>query len=248
MSFTVVDFAERPDLQRVGGALIAAAWPRFMQEDAVANRLWGKLYSEFPRFQFVLLREGTDELVAVGNSVPLALEGGADALSPEGWDWAMTKAFDDAEQGRKPNVQCAISVSIAPSAQGQGISTRAIETMRSIGRVHGLGALFAPVRPMHKSRYPLTPMERFISWQDDAGLPFDGWLRVHARLGASIVGVCPHSMHISGSVADWEGWTKMRFPETGDYVVPHALVPVHIDREVDLGTYVEPNVWMRHAL
>jgi hypothetical protein len=29
-------------------------------------------------------------------------------------------------------------------------------------------------------------------------------------------------------------------------VVPDALVPVEIDRERDLGRYVEPNVWLRH--
>ena len=38
----------------------------------------------------------------------------------------------------------------------------------------------------------------------------------------------------------------MAFPESHDYVVPEALVPVTISREDDLGLYVEPNVWMRH--
>jgi hypothetical protein len=49
-------------------------------------------------------------------------------------------------------------------------------------------------------------------------------------------------------VADWESWTGIEFPETGIYVVAEALVPVEVDREKDLGTYVEPNVWMRHTL
>ena len=35
-------------------------------------------------------------------------------------------------------------------------------------------------------------------------------------------------------------------PEEGDYVVPGALVPVRF--EGGRGTYVEPNVWMRHPL
>ncbi len=55
-------------------------------------------------------------------------------------------------------------------------------------------------------------------------------------------------MRISGSVTDWEGWTGMRFPDTGSYVVPGALVPVEIDRERDEGVYVEPNVWMHHTV
>jgi hypothetical protein len=49
-------------------------------------------------------------------------------------------------------------------------------------------------------------------------------------------------------VAEWEEWTDMAFPQTGEYVVPGALVPVTIDRERDERRYVEPNVWMRHPL
>jgi hypothetical protein len=37
-------------------------------------------------------------------------------------------------------------------------------------------------------------------------------------------------------------------PESGEYVVPGALELVTIDRNVDRGTYVEPNVWMVHPL
>ena len=55
-------------------------------------------------------------------------------------------------------------------------------------------------------------------------------------------------MRISGSVAEWEDWTKLVFPESGTYVVPGALVPVEIDRERDEGVYVEPNVWMHHKV
>src|ERR671931_549717 len=81
-----------------------------------------------------------------------------------------------------------------------------------------------------------------------AGLPFDPWIRLHHRLGAEILAVAPRSLDVRGTVAEWEEWTGMAFPETGEYVVPGALVPVTIDRERDEGRYVEPNVWMRHAL
>jgi len=55
-------------------------------------------------------------------------------------------------------------------------------------------------------------------------------------------------MTIPGTIAEWEDWAKMVFPETGSYVVSGALEPVEIDREADQGLYVEPNVWMRHRL
>ena len=54
-------------------------------------------------------------------------------------------------------------------------------------------------------------------------------------------------MTITGTVAEWEDWAQMSFPETAEYVVPDALGLVQIDCEHDRGTYVEANLWMRHA-
>ena len=48
-------------------------------------------------------------------------------------------------------------------------------------------------------------------------------------------------------MADWETWTEMAFPESGEYVFPHVLSVVAIDRDADVGAYWEPNVWMLHA-
>ena len=53
-------------------------------------------------------------------------------------------------------------------------------------------------------------------------------------------------MRITGTVAEWEAWTGMAFPESGDYVFPEGLAPVHDRPRADLGTYWEPNVWMVH--
>jgi hypothetical protein len=40
----------------------------------------------------------------------------------------------------------------------------------------------------------------------------------------------------------------MSFPESGEYVVPGALQPITIDREQNMGSYEDPNVWMRHLV
>ena len=100
------------------------------------------------------------------------------------------------------------------------------------------------MRPSLKHRYPLVPAERYIEWRREDGKLLDPWLRVHESAGARLVGVAPRSMRISGTVASWEEWTQMAFPESGTYIVPGALVPVEIDREGDEGVYVEPNVWI----
>ena len=105
-----------------------------------------------------------------------------------------------------------------------------------------------PLGEPMKTLYPLTPMERYVQWRRPDGLPFDPWVRVHARFGAELVQVCESSMRINGTVDAWESWTGMAFPESGSYVVDGALVPITIDREADRGEYVEPNVWMRHPV
>jgi hypothetical protein len=56
----------------------------------------------------------------------------------------------------------------------------------------------------------------------------------------------PRSMRITGTVGEWESWTGMQFPGTGDYVFPAGLATVHIDRDRDRGEYWEPNVWIIH--
>jgi hypothetical protein len=105
----------------------------------------------------------------------------------------------------------------------------------------------APVRPSLKDRYPTIPVERYALWTRPDGSPFDPWVRVHTLLGARIGPVIPSSLHITGTVQEWESWTQMRFPETGDYVFPAGLATVHIDRERDLGEYWEPNIWIIHT-
>jgi GNAT superfamily N-acetyltransferase len=215
------------------------AWPRFMLHDPIANTYFGRVRDEFPELQLVLL-DG-DEVVAHGDTAPVAWDG---EPQPRGVDWALETAFSGAE----PTTLCALQVVIIPEAQGRGLSSGVVRGMASLAREAGLDGLIAPVRPSHKHRYPLTPIERYVEWRRADGLLLDPWLRVHERLGAEGLAVARGSMRIPGTVPEWEEWTGMAFPDSGDYVVEGALVPVRIDRERDQGLYVEPNVWMRHPV
>lgn len=57
----------------------------------------------------------------------------------------------------------------------------------------------------------------------------------------------PESLLITGTVPEWESSTGLPLPESGTYVFPHGLAPLEVGRDRDLGTYWEPNVWVRHA-
>lgn len=246
-AYTVATLSERPDLLETADQVSLLAWPEFMLNDPVANRLWDRLADDLPDYQFVLL-DAAENVLAYGNSIPFVWDGHYESLRDDGWDWVLQAGFDALDRGAAPTAASALSISIPPQNQGLGLSKIMVQAMRDIVRRHGLTDLVAPVRPNLKPRYPLTPIERYIQWTTDDGAPFDAWMRVHWRLGATLVKPCHNSMRIEGSVATWEAWAGMRLPETGDYVVPGALVPVHIDRERDLGRYIEPNVWMHHRL
>ena len=239
---------DRADYREIISFISEAVWPEFMHHDPVVNRHWDDLYTRFPEYQFALLDADSGEVVGLANSVPLAWDGDPTDLPDEGIDWAFSQSVTDHEAGRLPRTQCAIQIAIAPGHQGRGLSSRFVREMASIGASQGLARLIAPVRPSLKSRYPLTPMDHYIQWKDPNGLPFDPWLRVHARLGADLIKVCHQAMRIAGTVAEWEAWTGIVFPESGPYVVPGALLPVEFDLAADLGTYIEPNVWMVHKV
>jgi GNAT superfamily N-acetyltransferase len=224
---------------------IAAEWPKFMLHDPAANLLTN-CYEELPDFQFVLVDPVSGESAALGNSAPLAYSGQMSGLPDRGWDWAITKAIDDLHTGGNVNLLCALQVVVFRPYKGKGISSLVVRAMKENGRRHGLSEMIAPVRPTLKHIYPLTPIEDYVEEKDDDGYPFDPWLRVHVKLGGRIVKPCHKSMQIAGRVAEWERWTGQSFPSSGKHIVPFALEPVEINLERDLGTYIEPNVWVYH--
>jgi len=243
----LITAADRADLRERADEVTLPSWPEFILHDPAARR-WNELYDRFPHFQFALADPENGEIVAVGNSLPLAWDGDPADLPDTGWDLAVAQGLSDDVEGRQRHTHCALQIVVSQHHRGKRLSSAAVATMKSIGREQGLRTLIVPARPTLKSRYPLTPMDRYITWTDEAGLPFDPWLRVHARLGGRIVKVCPQSMRITGTVAECEHWTEMKFPDSGRYIVPGALCPVEIDRAADLGLYLEPNVWIAHAL
>jgi hypothetical protein len=146
------------------------------------------------------------------------------------------------------NALGAMQIAIRAGARGSGLSGTMVGAMRAGAKAAGYRAVIANVRPTWKERYPLIPIQSYARWMREDGLPFDPWMRLHARLGGRIVRASHQALIIRGSVADWEAWTGMAFPESGEYVVPRATQPITIDRERDEGVYHDQNVWMVHDI
>ncbi len=246
MTLTVVSLAERPDLT---GAMwsMPSSWPRFMLQDLVAEVLYRRVAVDFPAHQLLALDED-GELVGRVNTVPFAWTGEDDDLPDLGWDGVLQRAFRGLERGDRPTAVSLLEARVVPDRQGRGLSASLLAAARAAVRGLGHADLFGPVRPTEKHREPHTPMREYVARTRDDGLPADPWLRVHVRLGARVVRVCPVSMTIPGTLAEWREWTGLPLDRSGPAEVPGALVPVHVSVEQDAVVYVEPNVWVHHRL
>jgi hypothetical protein len=239
----VVTLATRPELEDQVELLHENAWDKFLE--GAPWRYWDSLFEVFAEFQILLCQR--DKVIGLGHSVPFVWDGTTDDL-PATLDGIIERALTDRRHGRSPTTLSALAAIVEHEHHNRGLSSVIIREMLSLGSKHGLECLVAPVGPILKHLYPLTPMERYVRWKRADGSPFDPWIRVHWRLGGEVLCVAPATAISTGTVAEWEEWTGMSFPESGAYVVAGALQPVQIDRERNVGRYEDPGVWMRHRI
>jgi GNAT superfamily N-acetyltransferase len=243
----VIRYSDRPDLWKDTATITREVWPEYNLHSEDPHGYWDRLFDEFPEFQFVLYAEQQQDVIAEGHTIPCAWDGTPEGLG-DGIDWMVAAAFQARESGAHPTALCALAAEIRPQFQGGGLANRMLDVMADLAVNAGLTHLIAPVRPSFKDRYPITPIEQYVTWTRRNGEPFDPWIRIHTRRGGRIVKPIPHSMRITGTVAEWEEWTGMRFPGDGQYTFPAGLAPVLIDHVQNRGSYWEPNVWIVHAL
>ena len=220
----VVRYSERPELWDSISDLSDEVWPEYNTHGQTLNYYWNQLYDVFPDWQFVLYDPGEAVVLAEGHTVPLAWDGTDPGLGP-GIDATVTAGFALQAAGGKPTAASALAAEIPPRHQGRRLSGVLLGAMSRLAHDAGLSHLIAPVRPNLKDRYPTIPIERYAHWTRPDGEPFDPWVRVHTRMGARIGPAIPHSLHITGTVAEWESWTRMPSPRRATMSSPTAWRP-----------------------
>lgn len=225
--------------------LFSEGFPEFITADRLVKEYIGRVREWFADLNLMLV-DDRDVPVASGWGVPIHWDGRTESL-PTGYTQALVRAVEGREEGTTPNTLMICGAIVTPSLKGRGLAARTLEALRDAAKEAGWRQVIAPVRPTMKARYPVTPIETFVRWTREDGLALDPWIRTHQRLGADILAPAPASQTMTGTVAEWEGWTGMAFPESGDYVIPDGLSMLRIDRQTDQGVYQEPNVWMRHC-
>jgi GNAT superfamily N-acetyltransferase len=225
--------------------LFSEGFPEFITADRLVKDYIGRVGEWFADLNLMLINEH-DVPVASGWGVPIHWDGLPETL-PTGYTQALVRAVEGREQGIEPNTLVICGAIVTPRLKGHGLAGETLKALRQTAKDLGWSQVIAPVRPTTKAQYPLTPIENFMGWRRLDGMAFDPWVRTHQRLGAEILSAAPASQTMTGTVAEWERWTGMAFPESGDYVIPGGLSLLGIDRSADEGVYREPNIWMQHS-
>ncbi|MER5374480.1 GNAT family N-acetyltransferase [Streptomyces sp. NPDC002553] len=224
--------------------LFSEGFPAFITADRLVKEYIGRVRAWFADLDLMLVDEDGAP-VAAGWGVPVRWDGQVGTL-PSGYTDALVRAVEGRERGVEPDTLVICGAVVTPALQGRGLAGRMLSALRETGRAAGLERVVAPVRPTTKARYPVTPIDAFMRWRRPDGTALDPWIRTHERLGARILAAAPASQTMTGTVADWERWTGLALPESGEYVIPDGLSVLRVDVESDAGVYEEPNVWMRH--
>ncbi|KOV80970.1 hypothetical protein ADL03_30990 [Nocardia sp. NRRL S-836] len=221
---------------------MSGEWPLFVLKDPVSNRYREAVREHFPQYD-VLVVDG-DEVLAHAVAVALRWDGSPAALPDGGYDGAIVQSVREHENGVEPDTLCVLAATVRGDRSGRGLAGVVLTALRERAVQRGLRRVVVPVRPTTKASHPLTPMADFAAWTRDDGLHPDPWIRTHQRLGATVLGPAERSMVVTGTAAQWERWTGVRFPRPGRYVVPGGHDVVAFDG--DQGVYEETNLWMRH--
>ncbi|MFI6899890.1 N-acetyltransferase [Nonomuraea sp. NPDC050394] len=246
MSLRITTLAERPEFAESLWDM-DTAWPEFMLNDPIADLFYAVATTHYA--DYILVADDSDEpgrMVARGCMIPFNSRDGE--LPEDGWDAVIRRGWLTRDSGTKPDAVSALEITIRKDLLGAGLSRHMVAAMRERAARLGYSELLAPVRPNQKHLEPRTPATEYAFRTRADGLPYDAWLRVHVRAGATVEKVAHRSMTISGTLGEWRKWTGLPFDAEGPVEVPGALVPVHCDVTHDHAVYVEPNIWVRHSL
>ena len=243
--FRIVPYREHPSLVDQIANFETDAYPPYIDQDPVWADIAPHFYDEFANFQFFIVDDENDKMVGACNNVAFGWDGNAEHLP--GYHQMLTKALVDWRNGTKPNTMSPVQVIIDPDYRGKGLPELAFDETARLTREHGMLCIMTAVRPTLKDKYPLVAIEDYAQWRREDGQLFDPWLRSIERMGAEPIATAPESTVIEGTIAQWEQWTDMKFPVSGEYWIPGGLSTLRIDRENNSGRHCEPHVWFRVA-
>ena len=231
----------------VNSDLTRLVWPRFLVDpsDLAEPALSFEIsIEEFNRryLHWGIRRQIDQKLVAYASSALIQIELGSDSLPDAGWRFAIEASL----RHETPNSLCMLVANVAPDAQGEKLSGPLLEMGKLRTKQSGFTTMVAPVRPKRGDGLLDIPLNEYVAKINERGEPVDPWLRQHVRAGAAVLNICAHSVVIQASRKKWEEWLGRSIDSDKLSSIPGGLAPLSYHAESEVGTYIEPNIWVRY--
>ena len=205
-------------------------------------RYFRTLFPAYAQFQVLLYDATAGQHCRPWRTIPFRWDGTLEDL-PAGMDAVGNRAIDDAGP---PTALSALAAEVRRRPAGHG-------SQQPDHRVDG--GRCPPRRVDATRRSRPTQLEGPLSADPDRALCTMG-ASGRAALRSVVARARPPRRNtaadgteiaeIEAPVSDWEEWTGMQFPEDGEYVFPQGLAPLSVRNGI--GSYWEPNIWMRHEV
>ena len=229
--------------------LAQQAWPRFLLEesdfpDPILNFKISAV--EFAkRFNAYGIRETSSQLlIAFIQAVHLEVDLTQGELPDLGWRFSI----QNAAQTSVKNCVSLVEASVDLKFRGHGLLKLLLQKAMHEAIAQGFRTMIAPVRPGAKAQFPRETMEAYCTRQTPDQRIYDPWLRAHIESGGVMTNICHNSALVRASLAKWRDWTCFSLEQSGREVISGALAPLEVNLEENLGTYREPNVWLKYTL
>ncbi len=244
-SLYIYTLAQLPDKISEVHQLNREIWPEYFNYNEASTEYWPRLFTDFLDYQIVILTE-KDEIVAVGNTVPIYWNGKDENL-PIGWDDGLkigvNKEYEDA------NTLLILAGVIPEAHQGKGLSTSILQAFKVLASSYHFSKLVVPVRPTEKQEFPTLSIDEYCNKKLDNGRLFDNWLRVHERVGGRIIRGEEKSQLVIAPIDEWRKWIRDVVSEgVKEYFCNEALSKVTFNFEEGVGVYHDPCVWVEHTI
>jgi len=198
-------------------------------------------------------KDQPSRLLAHGITTRIRWSGDPSTL-PRGWTGAVRQSYEDAIVGEvRPDTLVGLFIFAENASREQGWAANVAREMKRIAVASGLRDLIIPLRlpTRYERANALAPYEEFALRRREDGQYSDHWLRMHARLGAEVIGVNAfshqHALHPDDLLRQVRCEPLGR---SGSYIVRwndeyHVAI---VDIENGYAVINQGCVWVRHAL
>lgn len=171
---------------------------------------------------------------------------------PEGWQGVVLQSYEDRVRGSVPNTIVGLFIRVEPEFREGGVAKKIAEEMGAIRKKNALPYFIIPLRPplRYEKEYASLPFATFAAATREDGLPLDHWVRMHVRLGATIIRISEKSHRHVLSLKDFNRiFSSHKITQSGEQLVQknnNGWYQVFVDVERDFVLIEQGCVWVTY--